>query len=111
MQKAGVWLLTIIGLVGLLVALSFEGHGAGASTPQPGGPVHVAPVVWPVGLPDTWLEWERPGYLLGQEGRPHVHFAGVYVLRWSFGILVASACALGCASILARRGQSGRIGG
>jgi hypothetical protein len=55
MRKAGVWLLTITGLVGRLVALSFQGHGGGGSTPQPGGPIHVEPFVWHVGLPDTWL--------------------------------------------------------
>ena len=110
MRKAGVWLLTITGLIGLLVAFSVHGGGGGASTPRPGGPVHVEPLVWRVGLPDGWLEWERPGFLLGQESRPNVHFTGVYVLTWSFGILSASLCALGCAALLGRRRQSGRIG-
>jgi hypothetical protein len=110
MRTAGVWLLSITGSVGLLAALSVHGGGGGASTPQLGGPIHVEPLVWRVGLPDGWLGWERPGYLLGQESRPNVHFAGVRVLTWSFGILGASVCALGCAALLDRRGQSGRIG-
>jgi hypothetical protein len=94
MRKAGVWFLTVAGLVGLLTAFSFQGHGGGVSRLQPVGPTHVEPMVWRVGLPDTWLEWES---------RPNAHIAGYYFLSWSFGILVASGCALCWAVLLSRR--------
>jgi hypothetical protein len=110
MRNAGVWLLTMAGMVGLLAALGIHGGGGGTSTLQPGGPIHVEPLVWHVGLPDGWLRWERPRYLLGQEDQPTTRFAGMYVLTWSFGILGASVCAPGCAALLGRCRQSGRIG-
>jgi len=94
MRMARVWFLAIAGLVGLLTAFSFEGHGGGVSRPQPAGPTHVEPMVWRLGLPDTWLEWDS---------RPQAKIVGVYLLSWSFGILVASVCSLCGAVLLSRR--------
>src|SRR5262245_15467662 len=84
MRRAGVWILTIAGLVGLLMALTFEGRG---------GPQGSA---FRMGLPDAWVEWEST---------PNGHTFGVYILRWSFGILVASVYALYYAVRLSRHTQ------
>jgi hypothetical protein len=82
MRKVGFWSLTIAGLVGLLAAFSVKGEGGGVSRFRPEGPMVRDPIVWQVGLPDAWLEW--------QSGlNPTLHFS-----HWSFLILVASVFAL-----------------
>ena len=82
MRKSSVWLLTIAGLVGLVMALGFE---------RPAGPQGW---VFRMGFPDTLAEaeWTSNSYT----GR-------VYFLRWSFAILVASVYALCFAVRLSRR--------
>jgi hypothetical protein len=92
MRKAGVWLLSIAGVVGLLTALSFEGHGGGVSRLQPEGPIVDGPMTYRVGIPDAWLEWES-----SLNGR----IADVHFVRWSFAILLVSVCAL-CSAVLLR---------
>lgn len=82
MRKARVWIQTAVGLVGLVTALAFEGRGT--------------PRGWAfrMGFPDTLAEgeWASGDYT----GR-------VYLLRWSFGFLVASVYALCYAVRLSRR--------
>ncbi len=82
MRKVSVWLLAIAGLVGLVTSLGSEGHG------NPRG------WAFRMGFPDTLAEgeWASGDYT----GR-------VYLLRWSFGILVASVYALWYAARLSRR--------
>jgi hypothetical protein len=97
MRKVAAWLLLIAGLIGLLGVGSVEGRGGGREIQGGGGGVEIAreePMVWRLGFPDTWLEWES---------RPKVRIAGVYCLSWSFGILCASVCALCGALVLSRR--------
>jgi hypothetical protein len=97
MRKASVGFLTIAGVVGLVTALSFQAHGGGVSRPGAEGPALVEPMSYRVGVPDAWLVWES-----GPDGRTR----GVYLLRWSFAILVASVCALCCAARLSWRTPS-----
>jgi hypothetical protein len=66
-------------------------------------PIRVEPFVWRVGLPDTWMKIDRPGYLLEQESRRNAHITQVVPLHWSFGILVISVCGLSGAVFLGRR--------
>jgi hypothetical protein len=98
MRKVAVWFLTIAGLIGLLTALSFEGHGGGVEIQGQGAAAEPIrqPMVWRVGFPDKWLEFES---------QPNAHVAGVNVLSWSFVILSASVCAL-CTALLWRRRAS-----
>jgi hypothetical protein len=89
MRKVPIWLLLIAGLIGLVMALgSFQGRGGGREIQGDGGiveRVREERMIRRMGYPDTWLEWES---------RPNAHIVGVYFLSWSFGILVASVCAL-----------------
>jgi hypothetical protein len=105
MRKASVWFLAIAGLAGLVTALWPAAHGGGVSRLRPEGPTLVEPMVYRMGHPDAWLEWSgRPNGVPDEwESRPNGEKAGVYFLRWSFGILVASVCALCYAMLLSRR--------
>jgi hypothetical protein len=123
MRKVGVWFLAIAGFVGLLVSVgTIEGHGGGVEWQAGDGKpmvvvkagdkpmvvvkagdkpmVVVKPVVYRMGFPDAWVVWEyRPRVPDGCVGEWEItsngHAAGVYFLRWSFGILVAkSPCAI-----------------
>jgi hypothetical protein len=94
MRKAGVWILTIVGLLGLVTGLSFNMHGGGVSRAAPEGPTVVEPMVFRVGLPDAWIRYERRADGFSRE---------VNLFRWSFGILVIGVIALYYAVVLARR--------
>jgi hypothetical protein len=89
MRKASIWFLVIAGLAGLLTALSAGGHGGGGVA-RLDGSIQREPMVWHMGLPDKWVEWESS---------PNAHIVKVSLLSWSFAILVASVCAL-CGAVL-----------
>ena len=92
MRKA--WFLTIAGVIGLIMALSIEGHIRGVSDLQPDGPISMGPMIYRMGFPDGWLEWES-------SPNSHSHIMGVHFDRWSFAILVASVCAI-CSAVVLR---------
>jgi hypothetical protein len=52
MRKASVWFLTLAGVVAVVTALSFEGHGGGVSRLRPEGPTLVQSIVCRMGLPE-----------------------------------------------------------
>ncbi len=93
MRKASVWVLTIAGLFGLLLALGFEGHGG--------------PREWEfrMGYPDAWVEveWVSPPSSSVPGAIDSGFESRVLFLRWSFGILVASIGALSYAVRLGLR--------
>ncbi len=84
MRKASIWFLVIAGLGGMLTALSVERHGGGGMS-RPDGSIEREPMVWHLGLPDKWVEWESS---------PNAHAVNVSLVSWSFAILIASVCAL-----------------
>ena len=93
MRKVSVWVLAIPGLVGLLMAVgSFKAHSGGIQGPD--GKQVEGPTVIRMGFPDTWVEFES---------RPDRHITDVYFIRWSFGILLFSVCALCSALLMSRR--------
>lgn len=74
MQRVAVWALSVAGVIGLLLALGFEGWKG------PNGPE------FRMGFPDAWVVWES----LPNGG----HRYEVNVLRWSVLILAGSVYAL-----------------
>jgi hypothetical protein len=77
-----VWVLTVGGVIGLLLAFSFESRGT------------LDGWDFRMGFPDAWVV---------REGLPHGGFRSeVNFLRWSFGILATSVFALSYAARLSR---------
>ncbi len=83
MRRAAVWVLSVAGVIGLLLAFGFEGWRG------PNGPE------FRMGFPDSWVVWES----LPNGG----HHFEVNLLRWSVLILVGSVYALYYAVRLSRR--------
>jgi hypothetical protein len=83
MRKVAVWLLSVSGVIGLLVAFSFEAWKG------PNGPE------FRMGYPDSWVVWEST-----PNGG---HRSEVDFLRWSVLIWVTSVYALYYAVRLGRR--------
>jgi hypothetical protein len=83
MRRIVVWVLSVGGVIGLLLALGFRGWQG------PNGPE------FRMGYPDSWVVWEST-----PNGG---HRFEVNVLRWSFLILVASVYALYYAVRIGRR--------
>jgi hypothetical protein len=85
--------LTVAGLVGLLLALAFDWRVGPTGS------------VFQMGYPDAWLVVERE-WTPSSSGAGATDFrteSRFHFLRWSFGALVASNCALIGAVRLGRR--------
>jgi hypothetical protein len=85
MRRAAVWVLATVGVIGLLLAFSFEARNT--------------PDGWAfrMGFPDAWII---------RDGLPHGGFRSeVNFMRWSFAILAAGVFALSYAARL-RRGNA-----